>query len=70
MNVMTAFAAIATPARVRTGRPDRRTRVQVPRIERRANRDEQRASAALAAQLREVREHSYLADAAPRFRVC
>lgn len=67
MNIM---AAIAAPATVRACRPDRRIQVQVSRIERRANRDEQRASAALAAQLRDVRDHSYLAPATPRFRIC
>lgn len=64
MNTMTAIAA---PHALRR---ERRLRVQVPRVERRANRNEQRAAAALAAQLRDVREHSYLDTPTPRFRVC
>lgn len=65
---MNALTAIAFP--VRAARRDRRTLVQVPRIERRADPDERDASAALAAQLREVREHSYVGHPVPRFRIC
>lgn len=68
MNAMTAI--VANPVAARLHRRDRRRQVQVPRVERRANREEQRASAALQAQLREVREHSYLAAPAARFRIC
>lgn len=64
MNAMTAIAA------THSFRRDRRLQVQVPRVERRSSRDEQRAAAALEAQLRDVREHSYLAAPAPRFRIC
>jgi hypothetical protein len=64
MNAMTAIAA------AHAFRRDRRLQVQIPRVERRTNRAEQRASAALAAQLRDVREHSYLASPTPRFRIC
>lgn len=63
MNAMTAFAA--APAL----RRERRLQVRVPRVERRGSRAERLAAAALAAQLRDVREHSYLNAPAPRFRV-
>lgn len=64
---MNAMTAIAAP--IRAYRRDRRIQVQVPRVERRLSRDEQRAAAALQAQLRDVREHSYLATPVARFRV-
>lgn len=64
---MNAMTAIAAP--VRAYRRDRRIRVQVPHVERRTCRDEQHASAALQAQLRDVREHSYLAVPTARFRI-
>jgi hypothetical protein len=69
MNAMTPIATTHFAA-THSLRRDRRLQVQVPRIERRASRDEQRASAALQAQLREVREHSYLAAPTSRFRIC
>lgn len=69
MNAMTAIAAIPSAAS-HSFRRDRRLQVQVPRIERRSNRDERLAAAALQAQLRDVREHSYLAAPTSRFRVC
>lgn len=64
---MNAMTTIAAP--VRAYRRDRRIQVQVPRVERRDSHEEQRASAALQAQLRDVREHSYLAAPATRFRI-
>lgn len=67
MNAMTA-PVFAAP--VRTARRERRRQVRVPTSERRHDKAEQQASAALAMQLREVREHSYLSAPAPRFRVC
>ncbi|KGM56065.1 hypothetical protein N800_10630 [Lysobacter daejeonensis GH1-9] len=66
---MTAIAATHSAAS-HSVRRDRRLQVQVPRVERRTSRDEQRASAALQAQLRDVREHSYLAAPTARFRIC
>lgn len=48
---------------------ERRQRVSVPRVERRANRCEQQAARALAAQLHQVREHSYLSNGGSLFRV-
>ena len=48
---------------------ERRQRVSVPCVERRANRREQQAAQALAAQLRQVREHSYLSIGGPLFRI-
>ncbi|TWI10594.1 hypothetical protein [Aerolutibacter ruishenii] len=71
MNTMTAIAA-HTPATARSytqARRERRIQVQVPRMERRRLLEEQQASHALAAQLRDVREHSYLSAQPTRFRV-
>lgn len=69
MNAMSSIAASPSAA-THSLRRERRLQVQVPRVERRSSRDEQRASAALQAQLREVREHSYLAAPTSRFRIC
>lgn len=67
MNTMTAIAA---PARaIRRSRNERRLQVQVPGVERRRQLEEQHASHALAAQLRGVREHSYLSAPPAMFRV-